>query len=156
MHIALYERIWLGIAVVILILFLGVITVGAMVNIGNMPGMAEVVNPDTVATNDPRFANPRVEQVSPGEYEVYVVARMYSFSPREIEVPAGAQVTFYVTSPDVLHGFEIAGTNFNAMVTPGYVTRISGKFPKPGEYLILCNEYCGQGHQMMSAKVEVK
>lgn len=156
MHIALYERVWLGIAVVILVMFLGVITVGAVVNSGNVPGHAEVVNPDTVAVDDPRFSQPRVEQVSDGVYEVYVVARMYSFTPGEIEVPAGSQVTFYVTSPDVLHGFEIAGTNVNAMVTPGYVTKVTSRFSKPGEYLILCNEYCGLGHQVMAAKLEVK
>ncbi|MEH6978615.1 cytochrome B5, partial [Bacillus pseudomycoides] len=37
----------------------------------------------------------------------------------------------------------------------GYVSTASQVFQKSGEYLIVCNEYCGTGHHMMSAKVEV-
>lgn len=80
----------------------------------------------------------------------------FGFTPSNIEVPAGANVTFTMTSKDVVHGFQVVGTNLNAMVMPGYIQKITQKFDKPGEYLVLCNEYCGIGHQMMSTTITVK
>jgi cytochrome c oxidase subunit 2 len=56
----------------------------------------------------------------------------------------------------VIHGFEIAGTNANAMAIPGYVSQFTITFPKSGEYQIVCNEYCGLLHHMMSGKLIVK
>jgi cytochrome c oxidase subunit 2 len=80
----------------------------------------------------------------------------FGFTPNNIEIPAGAKVTFVLTSKDVVHGFEVAGTNINAMVMPGHIQKITQKFDKPGNYLVLCNEYCGAGHQLMSTTITVK
>ena len=80
---------------------------------------------------------------------------MFSFLPNEIRVPAGRPVTFRMTSPDVVHGFQIVGTNGNAMVIPGYVSQFTTVFDEPGEYLIVCNEYCGLGHHFMQGKLIV-
>ncbi len=156
MSVNLFEKIWLGFAVAVLILFVAVISVGAVVDSHMTPGRSEVVNPDTVTKDDPRFSKPRLEQVSPGRYRAYLVAGMYSFLPQEIKLPAGSTVDFYVTSPDVIHGFEIAKTNVNVMVIPGYVTKASAKFQERGEYLVVCNEYCGLGHQLMATKLVVE
>ena len=71
-------------------------------------------------------------------------------------MPVGSRVTFYVTSSDVEHGFSIPETGVNAMVTPGWVSSVSHTFDKPGTYLLVCNEYCGAGHQLMASKIEVK
>jgi cytochrome c oxidase subunit 2 len=81
---------------------------------------------------------------------------MYSFNPDPIEVPANRPVTFRITSADVIHGFEVAGTNANAMAIPGYVSQFTIMFNKPGEYLLSCNEYCGLLHHMMAGKLIVK
>ena len=156
MHLPFYERIWLVFAAAILVLFVSVVSVGAVMTARALPGHAETVDPERVLQEDPRFSRPRMEQVSPGVYEAYVVARMFSFAPQEIRVPSGSRVTFLITSPDVIHGFEIARTNVNVMVMPGYVTRVTARFKDPGEYLILCNEYCGLGHQVMSARLIVE
>ncbi len=61
-----------------------------------------------------------------------------------------------MTSPDVIHGFYIQGTRVNLMVIPGQITRASYRFQRPGEYLLLCHEYCGVGHHTMHGKVVVK
>ncbi len=71
-------------------------------------------------------------------------------------MPAGKKVTFRLTSPDVIHGFQIVGTNINAMIVPGYVTEISTSFTAKGEYLVVCNEYCGLSHHLMQARVVVE
>ena len=81
---------------------------------------------------------------------------MFFWLPAEIHVPAGAPVTFRLTSIDVSHGFEIAKTNVNTMVLPGYVSQLTYTFDTPGEYLIVCNEYCGVGHHTMGGKIIVE
>ncbi len=68
----------------------------------------------------------------------------------------GAHVTFYVTSADVEHGFSIPETGVNTMVTPGWVSSVAHTFRTPGTFLLICNEYCGAGHQAMAAKVVVQ
>ena len=39
---------------------------------------------------------------------------------------------------------------------PGRVNSMWNVFDKPGEYLIECREYCGQGHQEMRAKLFIE
>ena len=53
---------------------------------------------------------------------------------------------------DVLH---IPMTNMSTMIVPGYVAQITTSFPKPGEYPLLCNEYCGLGHNHMWSNISV-
>ena len=36
------------------------------------------------------------------------------------------------------------------MLEPGYVSEYVTTVDKAGEYLILCNEYCGIGHSFMT------
>jgi cytochrome c oxidase subunit 2 len=85
-----------------------------------------------------------------------VTGQTWSFTPDDIELPVGAEATFHATSSDVLHGFMIIGTNVNMMLVPGEVTSETYKFSTPGEYLLLCHEYCGRLHHTMSGKVVVK
>jgi cytochrome c oxidase subunit 2 len=99
-----------------------------------------------------------VYRTGDGEYDVYVIARQFNFQPGStdpIRLPAGSEVTFYVTSPDVVHGFALVGTNVNTMVLPGQVTRVTVGFDRPGEYGVVCHEYCGSGHHTMAGTLEV-
>ena len=155
MNVELYERIWMWVAAGLLALFLCAIFVSAGVNAIQPPSHVETVDPTTLATN-PEFGTPGVKAQPDGSVVVSVVAQMFSFSPDPVEVPANRPVTFRLTSPDVIHGFEVVGTNANAMVIPGYVSRFTVTFKNPGEYLIGCNEYCGTMHHNMVGKLIVK
>jgi cytochrome c oxidase subunit 2 len=75
--------------------------------------------------------------------------------PVQIEVPANSEVTFYITSRDVTHSFSVVGTNVNTMVIPGEISQMTVQFDEPGEYGILCNEYCGEFHHTMEGKLNV-
>jgi len=110
----------------------------------------------TCVTDISPFDQPAVVEAAPGQYVVNVVAQMWAFNPREIRIPAGSTVTFNLTSKDVQHGFKILNTNVNLMAIPGVVNRAQARFDQPGEYLIVCHEYCGLGHHAMSAKVIVE
>jgi cytochrome c oxidase subunit II len=93
--------------------------------------------------------------LSDGSAIVRVVAEQYTFVPQCIVVPAKTRVAFRVTSPDVVHGFLITGTNVNSMVVPGFVSEVRTQFEKPGEHLMPCHEYCSVGHAAMWARVKV-
>ena len=79
----------------------------------------------------------------------HVVATQFAFVPRCIPVPANRPVTIRAASPDVIHGFIVAGTNVNTMVVPGYVSEVRTEFREPGEHLMPCHEFCGLGHSEM-------
>jgi cytochrome c oxidase subunit 2 len=90
-----------------------------------------------------------------GSAIVRVIAQQYSFVPGCIVVPAQTRVVFRATSPDVVHGFIVAGTNVNTMVVPGFVAEVRTRFDKPGEQVMPCHEYCSVGHEGMWARVRV-
>ena len=76
--------------------------------------------------------------------------------PAEIRIPRDTEVTFTATSVDVIHGLEIERTRVNMMLIPGQIGKITHTFREPGEYLLICHEYCGAGHHTMSGKVIVE
>jgi cytochrome c oxidase subunit 2 len=88
-----------------------------------------------------------------------IVARMittqFEFVPNCILLPANRDVTLRFTSPDVIHGLLVTGTNVNTMVVPGYVAQVHTRFTKTGDLLMPCHEYCGLGHTQMIATVKV-
>jgi cytochrome c oxidase subunit 2 len=154
-HVHRQERLWLTAGLAMLVLFAAVITTSALVDGFVPPSRIQSIDPTRVSQTPP-FDHPGLRKIADGAYEAYYVARIFSFSPAEIRVPAGSHVTFYVTSADVEHGFSIPETGVNTMVTPGWVSSVSHTFKQRGTFLLVCNEYCGGGHQMMAAKVTVE
>jgi cytochrome c oxidase subunit II len=154
MNVPLYEKIWMWAAGGIIAAFIAIVLVTAVGGALQPPSHVETIDPTKVFT-DPRFAHPAVTVTATGA-TVVAFAMMFAFTPAEIHVPAGKPVTFRMTSADVTHGFLIVGTNANTMLVPGYVSQFTTVFQRPGEYLIVCNEYCGLGHHLMSAKLIVE
>ena len=149
------EEIWLIVGVGIIILAMVFTGYQAFAHGMAPPSGMETLDPQKVDETVP-FDNPGIFEVGADEYEVVMTLEAFRFNPNEIEIPAGSEVHFTMTSKDVVHGIQVIGTNINAMVTPGHVQRISQKFDTPGEYLVICNEYCGVGHQMMAMTIVVK
>ena len=104
---------------------------------------------------DKAYTVPKVTKLDDNTYQVYAVAQMWQFEPSQIVVPAGSEVDFFLTSKDVVHGFNIAEKNVNLTAVYGNINKTTVKFDKPGVYKITCHEYCGVGHQNMQAEVVV-
>lgn len=155
MKMHLDEKIWLALSFGIMMIFMLITGYQAVAEGMAPPSNIQTIDSQKVDQTAP-FDKPGIKQIGDHEYEVVMTMQVFSFNPGNIEVPAGSTVHFILTSKDVVHGFEIAETNANAMVTPGYISRVTQKFDKPGSYLVLCNEYCGAGHQMMSTTITVK
>lgn len=92
---------------------------------------------------------------SRGDVVVRMVAGRYAFNPSCVVIPQGVPVTFRATSNDVVHGFQVIGTNMNSMVVPGYVSTFRITLNELGERSMPCHEYCGVGHASMWARVKV-
>ncbi|MFL5739146.1 MAG: cytochrome c oxidase subunit II [Flavisolibacter sp.] len=101
------------------------------------------------------YTEPRVNKLDDSTYQVFAVAQMWQFQPSEIYIPVGSEVDFFLSSKDVVHGFNIAEKNVNMMAVYGNINKTTVKFEKPGVYKITCHEYCGTGHQNMQAEVIV-
>ncbi len=155
MHLHKFEKVWLGVGFGMIIAFLLFMGIGTFAMGMAPPGQHHQIDPDKVASTAP-FDKPGLRKIGDNEYEAVMVSQAFTFLPAKMEVPAGATVHFVVTSPDVVHGFAIVGTNVNMTIVPGEVNHVTHTFDKPGEYLIICNEYCGTGHEMMATRLIVK
>ncbi len=155
MRIHQYEKLWLAASFVLILGFIATVTYGAVgLGITMVDDREETIDP-TALDDHPKFGDPGVYELEDGQVEAYVIARQFIFVPDPIVIPAEREVTFYITSPDVIHGLGVVGTNVNTMVIPGEVAVLTVQFDEPGEYGIVCNEYCGAGHHGMEGILQV-
>lgn len=151
-----YEKIWLSFGIGSLVLFLAIMFISAL-HYGHEPANGkEFIEPELVDKIEP-FNEPGLRKVvgKNYDYELVFVASAFHYAPAEVEIKKGSTIRFTVTSKDVNHGFNIAGTNVNMMAIPGHISHYTQKFDKKGEYLLLCNEYCGVGHADMKSIIKV-
>ncbi len=97
--------------------------------------------------------NPANEKV------VQVVASQWHWELSQQQFHSGDAVKFEVTSKDVNHGFGIYDANMKmqaqVQAMPGYTNTLHYTFTKPGEYKVLCLEYCGLAHHNMTTTLTV-
>lgn len=150
------ERRWAIVVGAIILLLLTMVVFTALHWASMPPSRVELVDPVKLH-NSGEFveANLGTRVEADGRVVVRLVAQQYSFTPQCIVVPALMPVTFRATSSDAVHGFIIGATNANVMLIPGFVATFTTRFPKTGEQLMPCHEYCGTGHAGMWARVQV-
>jgi len=101
-----------------------------------------------------------------GALEVRVTAQKWSWAfeyPREgirtskeLVVPAGRPVKLTMSSLDVIHGFYVPAFRIKRDVLPNRYTVTWFEATQPGEYDLLCTQYCGTGHSSMLGRIVVK
>ncbi|SES79615.1 cytochrome c oxidase subunit 2 [Oceanobacillus limi] len=165
MHLHKYEKIWLVFGIGSLIVFLLILGYGAFWQGTHPQSHGATIDPNNIESHEAfQPENLGLTKVEEDKYIVNIVASAFNYNlgvheegapVRKIRIPKGSTVLFQVTTPDVVHGFNVAGTNVNMMVEPGYISSLETVLDNPGEYTIVCNEYCGVGHHMMYATVEV-
>ncbi|MCD5322940.1 MULTISPECIES: cytochrome c oxidase subunit II [Pontibacillus] len=165
MHLHKYEKMWMLIGGGALLIFLIMLGVGAFYQGTKPPSCLTTIDPQNVEAHDSfKTENLGLQKLDDHQYVVNVIASAFNYDfgtdeegnvVRTIRIPTGSEVMFQGTSKDVVHGFELAGTNANMMLEPGYINTVETTFNKPGTYTFVCNEYCGTGHHYMTATVEV-
>ncbi|MFO7602662.1 MAG: cytochrome c oxidase subunit II [Gammaproteobacteria bacterium] len=90
---------------------------------------------------------------------VQAVASQWHWEMSDDRFHAGEAVTFQVSSKDVNHGFGIYDAEMTLLgqiqAMPGYTNSLHYTFDHPGEYKILCMEFCGLAHHSMIATITV-
>ena len=156
MHVDATEKKWLIISLVMTAVMIGVLTFYAVASNIHPPSNVETINSDRLHIEGEFVEdNLGVKQMPDGSVEVRMVAARYGFYPQRLEIPANTPVRFRIASADVLHGFHVPFTNLATMVVPGYVSEVNTSFPRVGEYPMMCNEYCGLGHDHMWSKLTI-
>ncbi len=101
----------------------------------------------------------RNEPGGEGEQLVDVIGHQWFWEISQSRFASDATVAFRVTSADVNHGFAIYDEDLRLLAQtqamPGYVNVLRVRFPRPGQYRVLCLEYCGLVHHGMAASLEV-
>lgn len=91
----------------------------------------------------------------PAGAEVYLLARMWQWYPALV-LEEGKSYVLHLSSLDINHGFNLQPFNVNFQVVPGYDYGLRITPNQPGDYRVICNEYCGIGHHLMTGKILVK
>jgi cytochrome c oxidase subunit 2 len=90
---------------------------------------------------------------------VDVEAFQFGWEISQTEFKVGEPVEFLVTTRDVTHGFGIYDEDMTLLAQtqamPEYTNPVYITFDEPGTYQILCMEYCGLAHHLMTAEITV-
>lgn len=147
---------WSAVVAAIVAIILGAILYAAIAMHINPPSNREYVDPKTLHLSAEFTEANLGTRIDPnGQIVARVIATQFEFVPNCIILPAQRDVTLRFTSPDVIHGILVTGTNVNTMIVPGYVAQVHTRFTKTGELLMPCHEFCGLGHSQMLATVRV-
>lgn len=73
----------------------------------------------------------------------------------ELHVPVDKPVRLILESNDVIHSLYIPAFRIKRDAVPGRYNKVWFEANKPGDYLLLCAEYCGTQHSDMLARVVV-
>lgn len=158
MEIHRFEKLWALVSVLLIVGFITTIAYGAVfVGVEMVDASGGQVQANELSQH-PQFSEPGVYKTGPNSYDVYVVAEQFQFRPgtqSPIRLPADSEITFYVASADVTHGFNVVGTNVNTMAIPGQIAKLNVTFNEPGTYGIVCHEYCGAAHHEMAGSIVI-
>lgn len=95
-----------------------------------------------------------IVEPSPGG-DAYILGRMWVWYPI-LKLKKGQTYRVHVSSADLQHGFSLLPVNMNFHILPGYDHILTLTPTRAGNYQIVCNEFCGIGHHLMTGKIIVE
>lgn len=91
--------------------------------------------------------------------DAYIHAAQFQWSP-VLKLQEGETYRLLISSTDVQHGLSMQGLNgelsYNFQVLPGYLYVIKLTAQESGTFNIVCNEFCGSGHHLMTGRMVVE
>lgn len=106
----------------------------------------------------------QLRNVPAGAIEIETTGEMYDWifvypngkeSVGELVVPLGKAIKLNVTSNDVLHSIFIPAFRIKVDAVHGMYTYVWFNADRPGEFAIVCTEFCGIGHSEMKATLRI-
>jgi len=86
---------------------------------------------------------------------IEIKAKKFTCSPSDITLKKGEPVILRLSTGDRTHGFLLKPFKIDTDITPGKTTDIAVRPTASGQYLVICDHYCGTGHGNMHMKVTV-
>ncbi|WP_035245176.1 cytochrome c oxidase subunit II [Desulfogranum mediterraneum] len=105
-----------------------------------------------------------LRNVPAGTVQIEALGQMFSWifiyendkeTENELVVPAHSPVQLNIESLDVIHSLFIPAFRVKADAVKNFPTYVWFRTKEPGEYDILCTEYCGLDHSQMLARLRV-
>ena len=156
------ERFWVGLALVWCLIMSAAMPYWHFYGKQNSTGQSYRVTPAAFAQRVMQFtaANkvgedkgiPIVEP-APGS-DAYLQAQMWMWTPI-LKLRKGQTYRVHISSLDLQHGFSLQPINMNFQVLPGYDHVLTFTPTSAGEFSIVCNEFCGIGHHLMTGRLIV-
>jgi cytochrome c oxidase subunit II len=82
--------------------------------------------------------------------KVAVTASKFKFTPEQIRVRRGETLTLVLTSVDFAHGFAIPELGLRRDLIPGQEVELVCTPVNAGRLHLICDNFCGEGHDDMS------
>ena len=84
-----------------------------------------------------------------------ISARKFEYDPAELTLKLNEPVVFQLRSMDVVMGFSVPDFGVRGTILPGQVTEVPMTPTKTGEFIFLCDVFCGSGHENMEGTMHV-
>ncbi len=158
------ERTWIGLALAWCVVMTIMMPFWHFRGKQNSTGESYTVTPAAFAERVTKFVEtnkvgedesgwPIVEPAPGGD--AYLQAQMWSWYPI-LKLKKGQTYRLHMSSLDLQHGFALLPMNMNFQVLPGYDHVLTITPTLEGEYQVICNEFCGIGHHLMTGKLLVE
>lgn len=87
--------------------------------------------------------------------QISITAKRFEFSPAVVRLKVGVPVVLQLRSLDRLHGFSVPALGIRADLPAGELVRVMVTPQAAGEYVFLCDIFCGSGHGEMGGRIIV-
>jgi cytochrome c oxidase subunit 2 len=157
------ERTWMGLALVWCLIMFAMMPYWHFKGKQNSTGESYTVQPMDYIKRVERFvqsnkvgddAGTPIVEPAPGG-DAYLLARMWQWYPI-LKLKEGQTYRLHISSQDLQHGFSLQPVNMNFQVLPGYDHVLTITPTQKGDYSIICNEFCGIGHHLMTGRIIVE
>lgn len=157
------ESAWLGLALAWCLVMFVAMTFWHFKGKQTSGGEAYTVTPQAFANRVDRFVasytvgkegGVPIVQPPPGG-DAYLRGKMWQWYPI-LKLKEGQTYRLHISSVDLQHGFSLHPVNMNFQVLPGYDHVLTITPTRKGNYPVICNEFCGIGHHLMTGKIIVE
>lgn len=157
------ERVWIGISLLWCLVMFAMMPYWHFKGKQNSTGVSYKVEPADFANRVSKFVAahkvgedrgiPIVQP--PPNSDVYLQAQMWTYYPI-LKLKKGQEYRIHVSSLDLQHGLSMLPMNMNFQILPGYDHVLTMTPTTSGTCHLICNEFCGIGHHLMTGKIIVE
>jgi len=157
------ERLWIGLSLVWCLIMFFMMPAWHFYGKQNSTGVSYAVTVEDFQARVDRFVQNQkvgeergipIVQPAPGG-DAYLLGRMWMWYPI-LKLKKDQTYRIHVSSVDLQHGFSLLPVNMNFHILPGYDHVLEMTPTEAGEYQVICNEFCGIGHHLMTGKIIVE